>query len=396
MKKFIYYTTLLSIFTESLYYNIGFNIMFFYFIVFTNTILFFAFKKIVYSKGLLLFHSILILTGVYSCLFGYNSLGYYSIQLFFLILIPIYYMSFFSFFKDQMIDIVFLYCKLCLMLAIVGFFVLPWQIINGKSFHSLMQEPAHYCTIVLPAFYITLKERKFPRYYMVIILISIVFSGSSLGFIGIGLSLIMYNKTISLGKIIISSFIVLIIGGIVYLNFAPLKTRIDDTFKSSMTGDLSEANISTYALLSNFFVASKSFISNPLIGNGVGSHSISRKLYLDKVEGNEVFEVMGMDQLNSQDAGSLFSRLMSELGLVGIVGVFYFIIKFYVSNNGNKLTINSIVSRGILLYFFAKLFREGHYFSPEMYFFIFLYTFNKYEDLKAKQLYLLPEKQIII
>jgi hypothetical protein len=266
------------------------------------------------------------------------------------------------------------------------------QIASGKSFQSLMNEPAHYCTVILPSFFITLKEQKFPRYYFIIILLSIIVSGSSLGYIGVALSLIMYAKKISISKILISSIAVTVVGIIVYVSFPPFKIRMDDTIKSSMNGDLSEANLSTYALLSNAFVSSKSFMSNPLIGNGIGSHVNSRNLYLNKIDGIEVFERMGMDQLNAQDAGSLFSRLMSELGLVGIVGVFYFIKKFYVASTGKELTFNAIVSRSILLYFFAKLFREGHYFSPEMYFFVFLYVFNKYEWIKFKNQNLINAK----
>lgn len=392
MKKFIYYSTIVSIFTEALYYRMGFDIKLFYLIILFNITIFLAFNKVIYSRGLLIFHSIVIFTGLFSCIFGYNNFGGFFVQLFFLILIPIYYLSFFAFFEDKIEDIIFLYCKLCLLLAIIGFILLPMQIASGKSFQSLMNEPAHYCTVILPSFFITLKEQKFPRYYFIIILLSIIVSGSSLGYIGVALSLIMYAKKISISKILISSIAVTVVGIIVYVSFPPFKIRMDDTIKSSMNGDLSEANLSTYALLSNAFVSSKSFMSNPLIGNGIGSHVNSRNLYLNKIDGIEVFERMGMDQLNAQDAGSLFSRLMSELGLVGIVGVFYFIKKFYVASTGKELTFNAIVSRSILLYFFAKLFREGHYFSPEMYFFVFLYVFNKYERIKFKNQNLINAK----
>lgn len=373
-------------------FNLGFDLKFFYLIVFINLIIFIFFNKIVYSKGLLVFHSIILLTGLYSCVFGYNGFGYFIVQFLFLLLIPIYYFSFFSFFRDKYEQILFLYCKFCLILAVIGFVKLPYDLSQGQSLHSFMLEPAHYCTVVFAAFFITLKDQRFPRYYYKIILLSILLTGSSLGFIGLGLSIILYAKKISIIKIIYSTLLVLVFGTAMYFSFAPFRLRFDDTINSSTSGDLSKANLSTYALLSNFYVSSKSFTSNPLIGNGVGSHLNSRALYLKDVEGIEVFEEMGMDHLNAQDAGSLFSRLMSELGLVGIIGVFYFIRKFYVSNSGEKLSFNSVVSRGILLYFFAKLFREGHYFSPEMYFFVFLYVFNKYDWIKSKNLNLIDVK----
>lgn len=393
LKKYIYYSTLLSVFTEAMRYNLGFDLKLFYLIVFINLIVFILYNKIVYSKGLLIFHSIVIFTGLYSCLFGYNGFGYFIIQFLFLVLIPTYYLSFFTFFRDKFEEILFLYCKFCVILAIIGIVKLPYDLSQGEALHSIMLEPAHYCTVVFAGFFITFREQRFPRYYYKIILVSILLTGSSLGFIGLGLSIILYAKRISIMKIIYSTFLVLLLGGVMYFNFSPFRMRFDDTISSSQSGDLSKANLSTYALLSNFYVSSKSFASNPLIGNGIGSHLNSRALYLKDVEGVQVFEDMGMDHLNAQDAGSLFSRLMSELGLVGIIGVFYFIWKFYVSNNKkDELSYNTIVSRGIVLYFFAKLFREGHYFSPEMYFFVFLYVFNYYDWIKSKNLYFVDVK----
>jgi len=245
-----------------------------------------------------------------------------------------------------------------------------------------MLEPAHYCTIVLPAFFITLKDKSFPRYYFIIISISIILSGSSLGFIGLGLSMILFAKRISIVKTALTSVIVVGLGLGLYVVFPPFKLRFDDTINSAISSDLSKANLSTYAFLSNFYVSSQSFLSNPVMGNGIGSHVESRNLYLQDITGIEVFEKAEMDQLNAKDAASLFSRLMSEMGLIGIVGVFYFIIRFYVPNKDDEsLSQKVIISRAILLYFFAKLFREGHYFSPEMYFFVFLYVFNKYDDM---------------
>jgi hypothetical protein len=386
VKNFVFYSTLFSVFTEAFLFNVGFDIKLFYLVVLVNIIIFIVFNSVVYSKGLLVFHAVILFSGLYSCIFGYNDFGYFFIQFFFLLLIPIYYYTYFTYFEDRTEEIVFIYCKICFILAIIGFLKLPYDISIGRSLDSLLLEPAHYCTVVLPAYFITLKEQRFPRYYFVIILLSIIVSGSSLGIIGIGVSMILYSKRISFVKASLSFLFVVLIGGIVYTTFEPFKLRLDDTVNSSVNRDLSEANLSTYALLSNFYVSTQSLLSNPLIGNGIGSHINSRKLYLGSIEGIEVFEKMEMDTLNAQDAGSLFSRVMSELGLVGLFGMFYFIWKFYVPITEKNLSFNTIVSRGILLYFFAKLFREGHYFSPEMYFFVFLYVFIKYRSIESKNI----------
>jgi hypothetical protein len=380
MKKFIFYSTLFSIFTEILLINVGFDFKFFYLIVFINLFILALFGKVKYTKNLLRFHFLILFSGLFSCIFGYNHFSYFFIQFFFLLIIPIYYYSYYIFFEDKIDKIISSYCKACFILAIIGFVKLPYDISLGKSLSSLMQEPAHYCAIVLPAYFISLKDKSYPRYYFIVILLSIIISGSSLGFIALGLSLILMIKRISVIKSIMSLICAICLGSLVYVAFTPFRLRVDDTVKSLTSGDLSEANLSTYALLSNLYVAVKSFSSNPILGNGIGSHIYSRDLYLGKIEGVEVFENMGMEDLNAQDGGSLFIRLTSELGLLGLVGVFLFIFKFYVKNSDGNFTIHSIVSKAILLYFFSKLFREGHYFSPEMYFFVFLYVFNKYDS----------------
>lgn len=385
LEKFIYYSTILSIFTEAARTNTGFDLKLFYLVIFINFLFLLFSGKIKYNRGLAVFHTVLLFSGFFSCVFGYNTLGYFLVQLFFLILIPVYYYSFFMLFRHRLNDMIRLYCKLSFWMAIIGLIKFPYDIIQSYGLHSIMLEPAHYCTIILPAFFLTLKNKTYPRYYPVIIFITIVLSGSSLGFIGLGLAIILYAKRVSFIKVFASLALVSMIGFLVYSSSESFRLRFDDTVEGYVSGDLSKANLSTYALLSNFFVSYQSFLSNPLFGNGVGSHVISRSIYLSNIEGIEIFEKMGMDHLNAQDAGSLFSRLMSELGLIGVFGVFYFIVKNFVFNNDKRVLENSVVSKAFLLYFFAKLFREGHYFSPEMYFFVFIYLFNKYDSLKWRE-----------
>lgn len=382
LNKIIYCTTIFSIFTEAARYNVGFDLKLFYLVIFFNFSIFALTEKIKYSKGLFIFHAIIIFSGFFSIVFGYNKVVYFLVQLFFLILIPVYYFSFFKVFEFKLTSIISFYCKLSFWVSVIGIIKFPFDSMRYVGLHSIMLEPAHFCTIILPSFFITFKSNVFPRYFYKVILVSIILSGSSIGYIGLALGVILSVKKTSLIK---TSFLILIVSTLsltTYNFYPPLKLRIDDTLNSYSSGDLSSANLSTYALLSNFFVASKSFMSNPILGNGLGSHLWSREIYLKDIKGIEVFEEMGNEDLNKQDAGSLFSRLMSELGIVGILGVLYFICKFYVTDKDNLNSSYSIVSKSILVYFFLKLFREGHYFSPEMYFFVFLYVFNKYECLR--------------
>ena len=211
-------------------------------------------------------------------------------------------------------------------------------------------------------------------------------SFSSLGFLGIGLAILLGSKNLSLIKVLFSFLFISIIGIGLYLSFTPFQIRVDDTIKGAQTQNLSGINLSSYSLISNLLVSTKSFSINPLFGNGIGSHELSRNRYIEEIEGIENFEEYL--RLNSKDANSLLLRIISELGIIGIVGMIFFISKFYIPYSDEKSSFNTFVSRGLILYFFCKLLREGHYFSPEMYFFVGLYVYNyKYVYKKSlKQL----------
>jgi hypothetical protein len=375
LRGFIFYSTILSIFTEAIRYRYIIDLKGFYIVILINLVIFILLNLIKYNKGLFILHLLLILNGIVSCWWGYNNLNNFFAQFVGLFIIPVYFFTYFSLFKDRFEDIVLIYCKLSVLIAIIGFIQLILDInLSSFALKSVMLEPSHYCTIVLPALFITFKEKSYPRYYYRIIFISIVLSFSSLGFLGIGLAILLSSKNISLIKGLFSFLFILIIGIGLYMSFTPFKIRIDDTINAVQTQNLSGINLSSYSLISNLFVSIKSFSTNPLFGNGIGSHELSRKIYLEKIEGIEGFEQYF--RLNSKDANSLLLRIISELGIIGIIGMISFISKFYIPFIDEKNSYYTFVSRGLILYFFCKLLREGHYFSPEMYFFVGLYVYN--------------------
>lgn len=384
VKKLLFYLTITSIATEALQFNIGFDFKYFYLVILFGSFTLILVDNFHYSKGLLFFHVYILFSGLITIVFGYNKMVYFVGQLFFLILIPTFYNSFFKLFDLK--KVVAFYCKLSVVLAVIGLIKLPHDISNGSSLHSILIEPAHYSTLVLPALFITFKSDEFPRWYYMVILISIIFSGSSLGYLGIGLGLLLLPNQITLGKMFSTLVLVITLGILTYSYFTPFRIRLDDTIASVSDGDLSRANLSTYALISNLYVSLESFKASPIFGNGIGSHLTSRSMYLTKVEGIEEFEKMGMDHLNAKDAASLFLRLVSETGVIGLFAVMYFIYRNLIRNTDLNNDYGKIVCKAILIYFFCKLLREGHYFSPEMYFFVFLFVYNRKASLGANNL----------
>ena len=85
----------------------------------------------------------------------------------------------------------------------------------------------------------------------------------------------------------------------------------------------------------------------------------------------EYIKTLKLDKINSQDGASLFIRLFSEFGLLGIafsIFLIYYCIKSFQMEN-------FVIEQGIAIYILLKLFRDGHYFPPEFYFFLWLFYF---------------------
>jgi len=169
--------------------------------------------------------------------------------------------------------------------------------------------------------------------------------------------------------------VVAVTGASIYATSADFRIRFDDTVRAAVEGTVQNANLSTFALISNAFVTSQVISEHPIAGNGLGSHLLSHNVYIGDVPGVAAFEKMDfrgqatMEQLNAADANSLLLRLLSETGLAGLLAVGLFIAHYRAPRGGERAAINS----AILVYFFAKLLRAGHYFPPEEFFFVFAY-----------------------
>ena len=249
--------------------------------------------------------------------------------------------------------------------------------------NSILPEPAVFAASMMPATFIAIlnifKNEKFYLNYRksLIIILSVILSFSVVAYIGIiiALILIIYNykkfRYITFGTMLLLVFIV-------YLSIPEVQIRVNDSI--SVLGGLiklEDANLSTFTLFSNALVAYNSLINNPLFGSGLGSHIIS----YDKYIGNIVNLNKPNLLLNRQDANSLFLRLVSETGLFGIIIVFYFILRFYISRDDDKYLW--IISNSVICLFLINLLRQGHYFYNGLFFFVWLYYFTyKNKSLK--------------
>jgi len=387
LKPYLFYSTIFLLFSEALQVPVGFDLRFSYFFILLNLALIVTMypQRIVFNKTHLTVILYLCLTGLFSVVTGTNLIRYFAEQIVGITISSVYFFLFFKVFSDRKASDIFIaYCRVSLIIIIIGFIKLFLQAAlpgvlhpNYLRFESIFTEPSHCITVLMPSIYYYLK--KGTKLEAFLCFAALILTVSSVGYMAFAV-LVLINSKVKFKQIALTTIPAVALFFAAYFYIPMFTVRIDDTITSIVKRDVSSVNLSTYALVSNMFVAVKSFISDPLLGHGLGSHQLSHARYIGSVVGIESFQD-DMD-INAKDANSLFLRLLSDLGLMGLIGVFYFIKKHYAT----KDQLQSVLTKGIFLYFFCKLLREGHYFTPEMYFFVFLYYFNaksNYEEQAA-------------
>lgn len=130
--------------------------------------------------------------------------------------------------------------------------------------------------------------------------------------------------------------------------------------------DFESLNLSSYATLTNYWIAFNA--PSRLFGTGLGTHSQNyESLYKSS------FNKYG---LNKDDGYSLFARLFSEFGLIGICVYVLFLIKCYNKDN--------LISICLLVFFVSYLIKGGHYTLYGTALFHFLY-YMIYKSSKNKK-----------
>lgn len=344
-------------------------------------IMYIILKQLYISKYIIYAYLFLILLGVFSIINDTNELSNLLKQLAGTFISVLYFYNFFKVTKFDFEKIFSTYATGAVIVSFVGFGIFIYEFLAGNTgyrLHSIMMEPAHFCGVLLPAFYYYLKNINQYYYRFSILALAILLSVSSIGYLGVLVCMILLPKKFELWKNVLALTVAFGLGFFAYNVSSNVKFRVDDTLFAAGSMDVSGVNLSTYALISNVFVVKTVLFESPIIGHGFGSHAVSHKRNIDDFYGSQFIPV-DLRDINATDANSLFLRLLSELGLTGAFLVIYFVYKNY---SGSEDLY--IYSRAILIYFFYKLFREGHYYSPEMYFFVIGYIVVHKEFLYSR------------
>ena len=283
--------------------------------------------------------------------------------------------------------------------------------IFGIRINSTFTEPSYFGSSIAPAFFIAAYELFFKkevfltRTKCVVIIAAYLLTFSSLAYIGIFITRLLLALNFgALRYFFFAVPIAIIIFSVGYSNVRDFRVRIDGMkalfidgiVENELSGKMTEGarmlkvsrvltkiHGSSFVLYNNTYVAKENFKQNPLFGSGLGSHEIAFQKY------NLNYMLGGIYEFNAPDANSMLLRVISELGIMGVLFVMLFIFKFYVSKN---LAVDEdetywLISNAILVIILTQLLRQGNYTFNGFIFFGFMYYFNrlKYREYVDKK-----------
>lgn len=374
IKDYLLYSSVFAIFTEAFFFNFIIDWKLLYLIILVNYILLFKIKKVTFHKYFAYLLLFFLIHGLITYTIIWIPYNYMISQILGIAVIGTYFYNFTMLYKP--IEIIKVYGKMCVYVALIGYVLhfLGINYVDGRL-NSIFKEPAHYVIVVIPACYYYLKTKKYLCF--AIIFGTLILSNSSLGYIGCGLLFLIPNLTLKrIGYFAGLLPIVAIAFYYAYTELPFFKLRIDDTYSSLNvinTGKFDEkTNLSSYVLISNMFITKKNITDHPL-GSGIGSHHyMHTQVYLKEMRPPKYIRIENKETDNSFDANSLFTRISSEFGFIGMSLVFFVL---YIASSCFKTT-DLYFAQGVFIYFLLKLFRDGHYFPPELFFFIWLFYFT--------------------
>lgn len=299
--------------------------------------------------------------------------------------------------EDNMTDYLVLYKQAAIFTAIVSIFqyiaslvglsalaTMSWLIPAqsrtpvGRS-AAFLNEPSYCALVLFPIVFLGMYQYlgryrayrviDLPLWEFLVVLAGFFFTGSSSGFFGVIVAVIIivleYGFHYKQILMIVAAVLCL---DLVYTNVSFIHQRVNDSISLiNGKGNLDSVNLSTQSLAVNKDIAVDSFQATHGLGGGLGSHPLSYDKFVGQYGRNIALQ-------NNFDANSLMLRIISEVGVVGLIilAVFIWQCRFR-GNKDPRLIRYKIISWMCLCYLFMRLFRFGHYFDCGLYMFIVMY-----------------------
>jgi len=391
LRQLIFYSSIFGIFSGAFFFLVGtVHILIFYFVMTLNLVLMTLLGRLWLPKGLIALVVFISISGIVGVNRGTDTVGLFAKELIGITFSAVYFCAFIRLMEFDVDRCFRAYARLAFYVASFGVVFLPFQIVylQRVRLQSIFSEPAAFAEVCLPAFFYYAdrwQRRLGGGKEVLVFLLAFALARSSVGFLGILFGLFLFGKRYRYRNLVFP-VLILVTGLGIYSASSDFRLRLNDSLKSAGQLDVKGVNISTFVLVSNVFVTEQVLLEHPLMGGGLGSHFVSHERFLGDLANVELFDEEGITDLNAYDANSLFLRVLSEMGAVGIILVFWFIWRYRVSGTDDR----AVICQALWIYFSLKLLRGGVYFNPEQFFFIVLYAVNGRATAPGKSFAALP------
>ena len=298
------------------------------------------------------------------------------------------YFQFFSFYVHSVLEIWDKYMKLVYWISLIGIVQFIICLITGidifpttfvpssriMRLHSFLFEPGTFATFISPALIYTLFHTSYWREFkarVIVIWIAEILTFTTIGYFIIALGLffrfyVYFRKWRIILLPLVATFLVMASSNPENSKFVgyhdDLLAAIRMKFFQSISAfndfnpeNFELLNASSYATMSNLWIANNA--PNRILGTGLGTHELN---YERGYQSD--YSLYG---LNKSDAYSLFIRIYSEFGFIGIIIAILLLKRF--------LCKESDISISILFFFIASAVRGGHYTMYGVIFFVYMY-----------------------
>jgi hypothetical protein len=249
---------------------------------------------------------------------------------------------------------------------------------------AMASEPASYAGIAIPGAYLALlvliggaaplKLRS--KIVAVIILLGFLASFSLVGLMGLALSIMVIAVSSSKRTRI---FTILgaglsIVGLYIAASQLTIWTKVVNLAEASQNANdynYTSTDLSGFALISNALVAQEALSHSHYLGTGLNTHQYN---YDDYIPGLFSAPKILME-LNRTDAGSLIIRVLSELGVPGIIIVIWFVARYKLTGE-HKQSYLRIVNDLSFVFLVTRISRSGNYLDISLWLFVALYYYT--------------------
>jgi hypothetical protein len=339
---------------------------------------------------------------IISAVINYVFFDFQTLLLFFLILVIS--LTFYWYIRySDVFEVVRKYFKLCYFLSFIAFtqqfawiikfkFLYDYSLtglfckvnLDEHSFffrvYGLSTEPAHFAILLTPAVFIAIRRlffkgvdssflnRSFSKNKSIVIISAFLMTFSLSGYVSLLIIILFLTFQKSSFKRVFFSILVILVMLILMFQIPGIKTRVASIYIKNETLASNGGNLSTFDIVSNALVAKDAFLDHPLIGKGLNTHRISYDQYIGRYFKNIYFV------LNKEGGSSMYLRIVSEFGMIGVIGILFFFMKYrirFVLNNELKL-FNDMALISLL----TCTLRMGGYLEPWLWFLVAVYILS--------------------